>query len=176
MKVFSLNNIFQVPRQWLSRYKSYSNLAIWLALGYLLFILVSIPALYKTEPFESLIPPSSTVSEVNVTQSLDYQLIKEWHLFGESTVLLSHETGDIKASDLPIKLLGVFLLPNQDNKSYAIIENEDKTQIKYRVGDQLPNGGIIQSIEKEQVILLNNQQTESLSIERNRTGLLFITE
>ena len=174
MKTLFLTHL--VSKQCLFRFKSYSTVALILSLGYLLFFLVSISPSSNVALSESLSSVAKTESENAAVPQVDYQLIKEWHLFGESTVLLSNESGDIKASDLPVKLLGVFLLPNAEHKSYAIIENEDKTQIKYRVGDQLPNGGIIQSIEKEQVILLNNQQTESLSLERNRIGLLFTTE
>jgi hypothetical protein len=40
----------------------------------------------------------------------------------------------------------------------------------------LPGGVTLLSIAKEQVILLRNQQSESLSMEKERSGLLFITK
>jgi type II secretory pathway component PulC len=81
-----------------------------------------------------------------------------------------------KKTDLPIKLLGIFLLPNQDKNSYVIIEDDAKEQKKYHLGDELPGGVTLLSIAKEQVILLRNQQSESLSMEKERSGLLFITK
>jgi hypothetical protein len=81
-----------------------------------------------------------------------------------------------KKTDLPIKLLGIFLLPNQDKNSYVIIEDDAKEQKKYHLGDALPGGVTLLSIAKEQVILLRNQQSESLSMEKERSGLLFITK
>ena len=79
-------------------------------------------------------------------------------------------------TQLQIKLLGVFFLPNQKKSSFAIIEGDDKLQKKYRLGEELPGGVTLQSIDKEQVILLRNQQPEYLSMDKTKTGLLFITK
>ncbi|MDO9399486.1 MAG: type II secretion system protein N, partial [bacterium] len=63
-------------------------------------------------------------------------------------------------------------MPDQKNASYAIIEADDHLQKKYRPGEELPGGSTLQSIAKEQVMLLRNNQRESLSMDRKKTGLL----
>jgi type II secretory pathway component PulC len=102
---------------------------------------------------------------------MDFLTIKNWHLFGYTTVSIEENNQlneEPQKTDLQIKLLGVFFLPNQKTASYAIIEGDDKQQKKYRAGDEMPNSIILQSIAKDQVILLRNQQAEYLSMDRTK--------
>jgi hypothetical protein len=113
------------------------------------------------------------------TKPMDFLVIKDWHLFGEPAAISAqhseqHETP--QETQQQLKLLGVFFLPDQKNASYAIIEADDHLQKKYRPGEELPGGSTLQSIAKEQVMLLRNNQRESLSMDRKKTGLLFKTK
>ncbi len=153
-----------------------SNLAFVLSLLYAIIFVISLFDFYA--PPSSSVPISHTFllpQAGSVSDPVDYKIIKDWHLFGQDSSVHINE-GEIKNTFLQIKLLGVFLWPNEINKNYAIIENEDKTQHKYHQGDELPNGRVLQSIDKEQVILRHNQQQESLTLDRKRTGLSFINK
>ena len=156
------------------------NVVLILALAYFCLFVYSIPTSTSSESLTDATQVStSSDREKPEEQEMDFLLIKDWHLFGNSEVRI--EEGSMaenasKKTDLPIKLLGIFLLPNQDKNSYVIIEDDAKEQKKYHLGDELPGGVTLLSIEKEQVILLRNQQSESLSMEKERTGLLFITK
>ena len=109
---------------------------------------------------------------------MDFLVIKDWHLFGQPAAISaqnSDQRGTPQETQLQLKLLGVFFLPDQKKASYAIIEADDHLQKKYRPDDELPGGATLQSIVKEQVILLRNNQRESLSMDRKKTGLLLKT-
>lgn len=174
MKTLFLNKNALTLKYFILQFKVLSNIAFIFALIYCLVVMSSIPGFYAPQSPSILISQSPLVPETDPLLSpMNFQLIKEWHLFGDTTSAGIVE-GQMMATSLQIKLLGVFYLPNQPNNSYAIIESEDKTQKKYHQGDELNNGSILQSIEKEQVILLHNQQTELLTIDRNRIGLLLI--
>lgn len=102
-------------------------------------------------------------------KQMDLLLIKDWHLFGQLGVtgtrhFDSQETP--QETQLQLKLLGVFFLPDQQRNSYVIIQSEDQSQKKYRSGDELADGTKLQSISKAQVMLLRNNQRESLSMDR----------
>jgi type II secretory pathway component PulC len=118
------------------------------------------------------LPESEPISQENIKSTqMDFLTIKNWHLFGYTTVSIEENNQlneEPQKTDLQIKLLGVFFLPNQKTASYAIIEGDDKQQKKYRAGDEMPNSIILQSIAKDQVILLRNQQAEYLSMDRTK--------
>jgi len=158
----------------------WSSAAFFLALAYFVIFLSSQLALTKPESLTDAIQePEQVAVEKPEEIQMDFQLIKDWHLFGNPEAIAEEvklQEGESQKTDLPIKLLGVFLLPNQDKNTYAIIEDEAKEQKKYHLGDELPGGATLQAIAKEQVIILRNQQPESLSMDRERTGLLFITK
>ncbi|MCX7106275.1 MAG: hypothetical protein NTV66_01700 [Methylococcales bacterium] len=177
--IFSKVNFRHIKNSVLE-YGTGSYAALSLALAYLIILISSIFPSYKSEqlaePIFEVEQPALEKSEKN---KMDFLLIKDWHLFGNPSV--SNEQKGVlndepQETQLQIKLLGVFFLPNQKKTSYAIIESEDKIQKKYRLGDELPGSITLQSITKEQVILLRNQQPESLSMDRKKTGLLFITK
>ena len=159
---------------------AWSNAVFIFALAYFVIAIFSIPALTKPASLTDVMQEStsSSIEKPEETQ-MDFLLIKDWHLFGNREVTITEgelQVGETKKTDLPIKLLGIFLWPNQTATSYAIIEDEAKEQKKYHQGDELPGGVSLQSIEKEQVILLRNQQPEALTLDKQKTGLLFITQ
>jgi len=151
------------------------------ALAYLLYVAIS-----TVQTFDN---PVSVVTltaeseqlgqEKTETKQMDFLVIKDWHLFGQpvaTPVQNSEQHETPQETQLQLKLLGVFFLPDQKKASYAIIEAEDHLQKKYRPGDELPGGTTLQSIAKEQVILLRNHQRESLSMDRKKSGLLLKTK
>lgn len=150
------------------------------ALAYLLYVAISTVQAFDN-PEQSAIPTADSEQlgqEKIETKQMDFLVIKDWHLFGQSeaiSVQNSEQQGAPQATELQLKLLGVFFLPEQKRNSYAIIEADDHLQKKYRPDDELPGGATLQSIAKEQVILLRNNQRESLSMDRNKTGLLLKT-
>jgi len=156
------------------------NAALFFALAYFVLFMSSLSTLTKPESLDDALQTADqSAVAVSEAAKMDFLLIKDWHLFGNPKVTVEErvlQEGESQETDLPLKLLGVYFLPNQDGARHAIIEDEAKVQKKYHQGDELPGGATLQSIAKEQVILLRNQQTEALSMAREKTGLLFITK
>jgi type II secretory pathway component PulC len=151
------------------------------ALAYLFYVVIStVQASGSPENFAIRTAESSQLDHTNTKiKPIDILVIKDWHLFGQSALMPAqndqqHETP--QETQLQLKLLGIFLKPDQNKSSYAIIEADDHLQKKYRSSDELPGGATLQSIAKEQVILLRNSQRESLSMDRKKSGLLLKTE
>ena len=157
----------------------WSNVVFIFALAYFVIAISSILTLTKPASLTDVMQEAAlSIGKPEETQ-MDFLLIKDWHLFGNREVTIKDgvlQEGETKKTDLPIKLLGTFFWPNQNNTSYAIIEDEAKEQKKYHQGDELPGGVSLQSIAKEQVILLRNEQPEALTMDKQKTGLLFITK
>ncbi len=178
---FSKIKLTYFKAQWLQNGVWFNAVFIF-ALTYFFLFIYSLSTSINSASLTDVMQASASLdTEKPEEAEMDFRLIKDWHLFGQSNSEVNSEAGTIaenesRISDLPIKLLGIFLLPNQEKNSYVIIENEANEQNKYHLGDELPGGVTLLSIEKEQVILLRNQQTESLSMEKERTGLLFITK
>ena len=150
------------------------------ALAYLLYVAIStVQAFDNPESVVALTAESEQLGqEKTETKQMDFLVIKDWHLFGQPAAISaqnSDQRGTPQETQLQLKLLGVFFLPDQKKASYAIIEADDHLQKKYRPDDELPGGATLQSIVKEQVILLRNNQRESLSMDRKKTGLLLKT-
>ncbi|QPK64736.1 hypothetical protein IVG45_07240 [Methylomonas sp. LL1] len=105
----------------------------------------------------------------------DYLQISDWHLFGQPAAV---EEADqtVSASQLQLKLLGVFLLSKSPETASAIIQTEDGAQKKYSPGDELPGGATLQTVEQTRVVLLYNSRRESLALEKNNAVLLANTE
>lgn len=146
------------------------------ALAYLLYVAIStVQAFDNPESVVALTAESEQLGqEKTETKQMDFLVIKDWHLFGQSAAISaqnSDQRGTPQETQLQLKLLGVFFLPDQKKASFAIIEADDHLQKKYRPDDELPGGATLQSIAKEQVILLRNDQRESLSMDRKKIGI-----
>ncbi len=157
-------------------YISIHNVATIASLGYLFYAVVSAmqafsnPKLANSPAFE----PGPLAQETMVTRQMDFMVIKDWHLFGQPETTAAQNGGKNEIpqeTQLQLKLLGVLFLPNQKKTSYAIVEAEDHVQKKYRPGDAMPGGVTLESIAKGQVIILRNNQRESLSMDRDKTNL-----
>jgi general secretion pathway protein C len=147
------------------------------ALFYLLYVVFSSNYLINSSAQirGSIVEDEQKVQGSAENQQMNFLVIKDWHLFGQFDETMN-QNSEPQKTQLQIKLLGVFFRPNQTESSFAIIEGEDKLQKKYRLGEELPGGITLQSIDKEQVILLRNQQPEFLSMDKTKTGLLFLTK
>jgi hypothetical protein len=157
--------------------RSLPHIALVFAIAYLLYVAISIIlVVINPKPLANFTAEAEQPYQEEIeSKQIDLLAIKDWHLFGQAPSVanqISDQNAVLAETQLQIKLLGVFFLPDQKNASYAIIEVDDKSQKKYRQGDELPGGIILQSIAKEQVILLRNNQRESLSMNREKIDLL----
>jgi len=98
-------------------------------------------------------------------QKPDYAEISQWHLFGQSEVALS-PGGDVPETQLQLKLQGVLATSKHLQNAHAFIQTPEQTQKAYKVNDQLPGGATLKTIERDKVIILMNNQHESLSLEK----------
>ena len=144
------------------------------ALVYLLYANASIFQAHANDKLK-VVEPEQEIQEKSEAKQMDFMLIKDWHLFGQASNLPSQNMGQqltVQETQLQYKLLGVFFLPQHKKNSYAIIENDSHIQKKYRAGDEMAGGITLQSIAKDRVILLRNQQPEFLPMEKKKTKLL----
>lgn len=78
-----------------------------------------------------------------------------------------NQSGEIPATELPIKLLGT-LYGSDPRNGIAMIENTElKSQNSFLVGDRLEEGVVIKEIHRRKVILDHLGQLESLSLEQD---------
>lgn len=91
--------------------------------------------------------------------------IADWHLFGNA-----HEAqGDVPPQEtlpetkLNLVLRGVLAI-NDKRRAQAIIAQPSGQEQAYGIGDTLPGGAILQQIKPTSVILLRNNQYETLSL------------
>jgi hypothetical protein len=158
--------------------RSLPHVALIPALAYLLYVAIStIQASGNPKQLPALAAESEQLDQKKTEKKqMDFLSIKDWHLFGQPVAIPAQNSKQYETpqeTQLQLKLLGVFFLPDQKKaSSYAIIETDDHLQKKYRPGDELPGGSTLQSIAKEQVILMRNDQRESLSMDREKSGLL----
>jgi general secretion pathway protein C len=98
----------------------------------------------------------------------DYLLISDWHLFGQAVDGLSFPNGMVPETQLQLKLQGVFTLSEHDDYAHAIIETPDQIQKAYKINDALPGGATLKAIENDKIIILRNNQQESLALGRQK--------
>jgi Type II secretion system protein C len=147
------------------------------AIGYLFYVVFLVVQTFSNPKLEKslALEQGQSAQETQETRRLDFTAIKDWHLFGQAEATETQRGGvnEIpQETELQFKLLGVFFLPNPKKTSYAIVEADDHVQKKYRPGDAMPGGVTLESIAKEQVIILRNNQRESLSMDRDKTNSL----
>lgn len=142
-----------------------------LCMVYLSYVLSSLAFLPDAEAESNNNRAGNSMVNVQLEPAPDFSLISEWHLFGqaaENVAAASH----ISETQLNLKLQGVFWLNQSVENVYAIIQAEDGVQKKYQPGDELPGGVSVQAIQPSKVVLLHNNRQETLSLEKNNTGLL----
>lgn len=82
--------------------------------------------------------------------------INNWYLFGGSA-----SAGDSSAT---YALLGIVFSKSNASEKKAIISTNTGVSELYTVGDKLPQGAIIKSIETDKVILINNGREQKLTL------------
>lgn len=97
----------------------------------------------------------------------DYLQISEWHLFGQLQTAVEQAT--ITETRLQLKLLGTFV--SSTTPMSAVIQAEDGTQKKYKIGDALPGGAVLEDIAASRVLLSHNGRRESLALQRQNAQL-----
>lgn len=108
------------------------------------------------------ITPIETVAQ----NSVDLLEIGTWHLFGESLDGAAG-TGSISETQLQLKLLGVLFLSKDTGNASGIIQTDDGQQKKYKLGDELPGGAVLQSVEADRVLLKRGERQESLLLKKD---------
>jgi type II secretory pathway component PulC len=152
--------------------RSLPSVGLILALIYFAYAAFTlIRAFGKSVPADNLsVGSEQQFQNLSEQQPMDFLIIKDWHLFGNYVAQPEQAVSqqDIaQESALPVKLLGVFFLPDQKN-SYAIIETDDHLHKKFRTGDEVSSGVTVQSITKQQVMLLRNDQREFITLDRKK--------
>jgi type II secretory pathway component PulC len=153
------------------QHKLVPKAALIAALIYLLYVICSIFIFDGRPPHSDALAAQMELKDPDTIESkrLNLELMKNWHLFGQPLVKDNKPFDGQhipQETQLQLKLLGVFFLPDQQRNSYVIIQAQDQFQNKYRSGDELPDGTKIESISKARVILLRDNQRESLSMDR----------
>lgn len=111
--------------------------------------------------------PSPTLSARS-----DLNEIASWHLFGQKEQAQPVAPAPaIKRTEAPktrlkLSLQGIFSPSIEGEEGWAIIEAPKEGQKAYRVGDEIPGGAILSSVEADQVILTRNNRPESLPLEQ----------
>lgn len=124
-------------------------------------LLEAIPDVVQAETTENAVP----------TQARDYLQIADWRLMGATETTDEMHEAVLAPTPLQLKLIGTFYLPKQPKKNYAVIQSSDGLQQKYRVGETLPEGAVLQAVEKTRVVLKHNQRLAYLQFEANPLAL-----
>jgi len=108
--------------------------------------------------------PQPSAGSVNLGQ------IPGWHLFGDKAKLPKappkKEIINAPTTPLALTLQGTFLGKSKTDDSWAIISSSKNEQAMYKVGDEIPGGATLFSVEPFQVILERNGRHESLPLPR----------
>jgi len=115
--------------------------------------------------------PQSQARSQPSAASINLGQIPNWHLFGK-------EDPQAKAKPVPKKIIeapttplaltlqGTFLGKSKTEGSFAIISSSDDEQAMYQIGDEIPGGATLYSVEPFRVILERNGRHESLALPR----------
>ena len=106
-----------------------------------------------SQPDKVVITPT-TEKDSNIKNALEYPL------FG---VYLPEGSGEIKASSLDIKVVGI-MLANEQADSHVLIELANNEQKIYKVGDELPGGAQIKKITNDGLLIWYNNRLERISL------------
>ncbi|GEM_PF-135702 len=103
------------------------------------------------------------------TETIRYQQVRDWALFGTWEDQQGGGTGDqpVDAPEtrLQLKLLGVFQTGEQGQSPGAIIAEQGDNGKLYRVGDRLPGNARLEQVHADRVILRRQGQLETLKLE-----------
>ncbi len=86
-------------------------------------------------------------------------------LFGEY-VPSNLDAAGVRQSMLNLKVVGIVFAENE-NDSQVILQKENGQEHFFRVGDELPGGGVVKRITVEGVLVLRDGELERLSLPRD---------
>ena len=109
------------------------------------------------------VPPVPRATQVTVSGNGSFN----WDLFGRSHTAPAPAPVLAPASQSDLRLRGVM---SQPQGGYAIIADGQGREEVYRVGDELPGGARLESIETQRVIIARNGRSESLNIDEARAS------
>lgn len=119
----------------------------------------------------SLIPSLGITGNIPGTLAprLDVEQIVRARLFGQPGVPSAGATGAVNAPEtsLNLTLKGIFASANT-RSSRALIAEPSGKEKPYAVGDDVPGGAVLHSIEEDRVILERSGRYETLNLERNK--------
>ena len=112
--------------------------------------------------------PRGQTRPATQTGSINLAQIPSWHLFGKKSAQKKAAPApkiiDAPTTSLKLTLQGTFMGKSKTEESWAIISSADDEQKMYRVGDEIPGGATLYSVEPFRVILERNKRHESLSL------------
>ncbi|WP_445366317.1 type II secretion system protein N [Methylomonas sp. BW4-1] len=124
-------------------------------------------------PAESAAPISNDMATQN--PPMDLSEIGTWHLFGQSPDSVSGD-GAVAETQSQLKLLGILFLSKNPENASGIIQTDDGQQKKYRLGDELPGGAVLHSVEADRVLLKRGERRESLLLKKDSVRVPAATE
>ena len=123
----------------------------------------------------SLLPPSTTVNRNAATQNTAVKSwdITRWHLFGvkqEVTEPVTPAVTEIPETKLKLVLRGIFA-SDDPKQGGAIIADPRNEENFYTVGSQVPGNATIKEIYPDRVVLMRNNQFETLRLPKESVDL-----
>jgi len=89
-----------------------------------------------------------------------------WDLFGSSRAA-APVIQPVAPGRSNLRLLGIM---SGGPRGYAIIADSQGRENVYRVGDELPDGTRLDSVEAQRVIIVRNGRSEAMELDRDRSG------
>ncbi|MBD9361120.1 type II secretion system protein N [Methylomonas fluvii] len=124
-------------------------------------------------PAESAAPISTETATQN--PPMDLSEIGTWHLFGQSPNS-ELDNDAVMQTQSQLKLLGIMFLSKNPENASGIIQTDDGQQKKYKLGEELPGGAVLQSVEADRVLLKRGERRESLLLKKDSVRVPTATE
>lgn len=169
MMLTSDTPIYQTLKRGLRYLFSSYLLPTLIAAVYLLYAMVCLAG--EPLPTSNLASTAAIVEPVGTMPTANYHLISEWHLFGQAEAAVMTSNGVIEETQLQLKLLGTFVSSAFTSAMSAVIQSDDGSQNKYKIGDTLPGGAVLEDIFATRVLLTHNGRRESLALQRQGASL-----
>lgn len=152
-----------------------------LSLGAATWIALQITGLDPSQAMPEQLSPSNTTAPIAHSSRLDFSPLGHWDLFGAVPRAATADrpaantaastpataTPPLIPTSLKLRLQGVLLMPHR--ASVAIIRDDKGREQGYRLGDTLPGGGRITTIDSRQVMLHRAGRLETLALQDQST-------
>lgn len=126
---------------------------------------------------EALPPPPPPRDQTNIAATNQAAIktrdIARWHLFGEKEVIQTPvvpQVSEMPETKLKLELRGIFA-SDDPTKGGAIIADPQKEESFYTVGAQLPGNATLEEIYSDRIVLLRNNQFETLRLPKDSLEL-----